>query len=70
MAVDRRPDLAQCHQVALRHRPALAVDLERDAKISARGIKYRHRVPLAQDEPVGPRIVRFGRRPAHHEGGV
>ena len=66
MAVDRRPDLAERHQVALRHRPALAVGLERDAEIGARGIKDRHRVPFAQDQPVGPRIVRLGRRPAHH----
>ena len=66
MAVDRRPDLAERHQVALRHRPALAVGPERDAEIGARGIKDRHRVPLAQDQPVGPRVVRIGRRPAHH----
>ena len=66
MAVDRRPDLAQRHQVALRHRPALAVGLERDAEIGARGINDRHRVPLAQDQPVGRRIVGIGRRPAHH----
>ena len=57
MAVDRRPDLAERHQVALRHRPALAVGPERDAEIGAGGINDRHRVPLAQDQPVGPRVV-------------
>ena len=66
MAVDRRADLAERHQVALGHRPALAVWLERDAEISACGINDRHRVPLAQDQPVGPWVTGISRRPAHH----
>ena len=66
MSVDRRADLAERHQVALRHRPALAVGLERDAEIGACGIDDRHRVPLAQDQPVGRRVVWIVRRPAHH----
>ncbi len=65
MAVDGRVDITQGHRIRLGHRTHFAVEFDKNAQVRARGIDNRHRMPLAQHQPVGRRVAGALRVVAH-----